>query len=312
MRRTRNTSSPTKPALPAVLAWLVGPGVVFAQDLEPRRWSHLPVGTNVTSLTYIYTDGDVKLDPVLQIENGEVEAHTLVWGYSHWFDFYGKTGRVDVLLPYSTARWEGLLSGALASRRRRGFADPWIRLSINLAGAPALKGKEFQQYRAAHPVSTVVGAALGVMLPIGDYQDDKLLNLGQNRFVIRPQAGVVHIRGAWSYELTGSVFFFTENDDFFQGSTREQDPLYEVQAHVVHTFPSRWWASASAGYNWGGASEIDGVGKDDERGDLLSALSVGLPVGKAQGLKLVYLHGETLENVGTDTNSFLLSWNVRF
>ena len=29
----------------------------------------------------------------------------------------------------------------------------------------------------------------------GEYLDDKLINLGANRFAIRPQSGVVHTRG---------------------------------------------------------------------------------------------------------------------
>ena len=44
----------------------------------------------------------------------------------------------------------------------------------------------------------------------------------------------------------------------------EQDPLYAFQTHVVHTFPSRWWASVSAGYSWGGESEINGSPSDDD------------------------------------------------
>ena len=74
---------------------------------------------------------------------------------------------------------------------RHGFDDPRLRLSVNFIGAPALKGKAYQAYRAAHPVNTVVGAALAVRLPLGEYKKDKLLNLGENRFVFRPQLGFV-------------------------------------------------------------------------------------------------------------------------
>ena len=108
------------------------------------------------------------------------------------------------------------------------------------------------------------------------------------------------------------MFFFTENDEFFGGTTREQDPLYALQSHVIHTFPNRWWASLSAGYNWGGESEIDGDSKDDEQGNLLSAIATGLPIGKRQALKLVYLVNDTQKDVGSDTQSVFLSWNIRF
>ena len=62
------------------------------------------------------------------------------------------------------------------------MADPRVRLSVNFLGSPPLRGSEFQEYKASHPVDTVAGAALALTLPLGEYQDDKLLNLGANRF----------------------------------------------------------------------------------------------------------------------------------
>ncbi|MBK7519074.1 MAG: transporter [Gammaproteobacteria bacterium] len=46
-------------------------------------------------------------------------------------------------------------------------------------------------WRAAHPVGTSAGIALDVQLPLGRYDEDKLINLGQNRYVFRPQLGVL-------------------------------------------------------------------------------------------------------------------------
>ena len=82
----------------------------------------------------------------------------------------------------------------------------------------------------------MASAAVAVSVPLGEYFDDKLLNLGHNRVVIRPQIGILHTRGKWSYELTGSAFLYGDNDDFYGGSTLEQDPLYALQAHLIRTF----------------------------------------------------------------------------
>ena len=43
-------------------------GNVFAQDLEPRRWTHMPNGLNVVSLALGYGEGDNYFDPVLQLD----------------------------------------------------------------------------------------------------------------------------------------------------------------------------------------------------------------------------------------------------
>lgn len=285
---------------------------VSAQDLEPRRWTHMPVGSNVFALSYARTSGDVAIDPLLEVEDGRVQVDSVVASLAHAFDLLGKTGRLDLILPYQQARWEGLLSGTPTSVTREGLADPWVRLSVDVAGAPARKGQEYLEYRAAHPVSTVAGVALSVMLPLGEYREEKLLNLGQNRFIFRPQVGVLHTRGPWSYELTGSTYFFTDDPDFFGGSRREQDPLFDLQGHLIRSFSSQAWGALSLGYSWGGESTVDGLSKDDRRGDLLYSVSIGFPVGKSQALKLVYLRADTQVSVGSETDNLFLSWSVRF
>ncbi len=287
-------------------------GPLAAQDIEPRRWTHLPVGMNILGLGAIYTDGDIALDPVLEIEDTTVETKTVVASYLRAFDFLGQSARFDVRLPYQDARWEGLLSGEPASTERRGLDDPRLRLSIIFIGAPALKGEQYRAYRAAHPVNTVVGAALSVGLPLGEYKDDKLLNLGENRFVFRPQLGFVHTRGHWSYELTGSVFLFTDNDDFFGDNKREQDPLYALQTHLVYLAPRHWWVSVGAARDWGGETKINGENKNDERRDLLYGISAGLPIGSSATVKLAYVAHRSSEDVSKDTDSLGLGYSFRF
>jgi len=195
---------------------------------------------NILGVGAAYTDGDIAFDPILDLEDVTVEVETGLVSFLHAFDMLGQSARFDVRLPYMHARWEGLLAGNQASAERKGLGDPRLRLSVNFTGAPALKGKAFQRYRASHTVNTVAGAALAVTLPLGEYQQDKLLNLGENRFVFRPQLGIVHTRGPWSYELTGSVFLYADNDDFLGNNKREQDPLYALQSHLVYTSPQRW------------------------------------------------------------------------
>jgi len=284
----------------------------FAQDIEPRRWTPLPVGVNVLGAAVVHTDGDIAFDPVLELEDVSVDVDTAIVSYLHAFELAGQSARFDVRLPLQDARWEGLLGGEPASTQRTGLADPRVRLSVNFLGAPALKGKEFQSYRASHPVTTVVGAALAVTLPFGEYKQEKLLNLGANRFVFRPQLGFVHTRGHWSYELTGSVLLFTDNDDFFGNNKREQDPLYALQGHLIYTSPQRWWVSLGAAHDWGGESSINGDKKDDERRDLLYGISAGLPIGSRSSAKLAYVGSRSSEDVGVDSDSVAVAFSTRF
>lgn len=296
----------------AILAWASAPALCAAQDMEPRRWTHLPIGTDVLAVGYVYTTGDLTFDPVLHIEDATVEMHTALASFTHYFALGQRTARVDVMIPTQSGRWEGLLDGSPRTVNRDGLADPAVRLSANLSGAPALRGQDFLGYRQAHPVRTTVGAALELRVPLGEYQEDKLINLGQNRFAIGTQLGALHTRGEWSFELTGSMYLFTDNDEFFGESELEQDPLYAAQAHVVKTFGPGFWLSLGAAYGWAGESTVDGVDKDDEKSNLLYGTAFGFQIGDTQSLRFAYARGDTLADVGADTHSLAAGWSIRF
>ncbi len=122
----------------------------------------------------------------------------------------------------------------------------------------------------------------------------------------------MHTRGHWSYELTGSVFLYTDNDEFLGNNKREQDPLYAVQTHLTYQSSQRWWASIGAGYDQGGESSINGVKKDDQLRDLLYGISAGFPIGSRSSVKLAYIGSRTFEDVGQDTDSIAFSYSFRF
>ena len=284
----------------------------YAQELEPRRWNHVPKNTNFLGVGYGYTKADIFVDPVLSIEDAELDLSTFVTKYIRTFELFGKTARVDLISIFQDAQWQGLLDGAPRTVKRSGFADPAVRFSINLLGAPPLQGKDYAAYRRATERETIAGAGLAVHLPLGEYFDDKLLNLGGNRFIFRPELGVVHDWGNWSVELTGSVWLYTDNDDFFGGRRREQDPLYTLQTQLVYNFARGLWIAAGTGYGIGAESKIDDVRKDDESENIVWALSFGFPIVKRLAGKIGYIGSETLESTGADTNAislgFVVSW----
>ncbi len=311
MQMMRPRSSPSV-AWRVLLLLACAPSLVIAQDLEPRRWTHLPIGTNVVALNYAYTSGDLGFDPVLEIQDAQVEMQTAALGYTRYFGLGQRTARIDVVVPYQSGNWDGLVGGVPRYVNRDGLADPLVRLSANLCGAPALSGKEFADFRREHSDQTSLGAALELRLPLGEYQEDKLINLGQNRYTIAPQLGVLHTHGEWSFELTGSAYFFTENDEFFNGNKLEQDPLFSAQTHVVKLFGQDWWMAAGVAYSWAGASTVNGVAKDDDKSNLISGASIGLRLDATQSVRLGYVRTDTLNDLGSDTDTLVLGWSYRF
>jgi len=196
-------------------------------------------------------------DPALRIENAQFDLQTIGVKYIRSFALFGKSARVDLTQPYQIGHWSGLLNGAPATVERSGLADTSLRFAVNLLGAPPLAGKEFAQYRAKADHETIVGMGLVLQLPTGQYYDDKLINLGNNRFTFRPQLGAIHNWNKWSAELTAQSWFFTANDEFFNGKRLEQDPVYGADAHLIYAIRPGLWLAGSAGYGGGGVTAVN-------------------------------------------------------
>jgi hypothetical protein len=277
-----------------------------AQELEPRRWSHLPINTNFHAIGYAYAEGDLSFDPVLQINDATVEIHTLALRYIRTFDLFGLSGRVDLVGAYQDGTWEGKLGGTPAQVSREGWADPSVRLVVNLYGAPPLEPKEYVEYRAKQESETIVGVGLAVQFPLGEYFDEKLINLGNNRFAFRPQLGVVHNQGKWGFELTASTWIFTDNDDFFGGLKREQKPFYTIQGHAQYHIDPKLWISSGVAFGIGQESTINGDHKDDRRENIVFATSVGYAITRNIGLTVGYLGTRALADTGLDFDSVIV------
>lgn len=288
-----------------LLTLLHGSASLWAQDTEPRRWTHLPTGLNIVGGAIATGRGDIFLDPVLEIEDAEFETYTAVVSYVRSFGLLGRSARVDVTVPYTMGRWNGLLSGEPASTRRHGFNDPGIRLSWLIYGGEALTPQEFATTERS---DTVVGIGIGVRPPLGEYFSDRLINLGTNRWTVRPQLGVTHRRGAWAYELTGSVFLYSDNDDL-DGATLENDPLWAIQGHLIRYFQRGSWASLSSAWGDGADATVDGQSRDQETENWLIALAYGFPINQRQSLKFAWVRGRTQRLNGTDLDSFSVGFS---
>jgi hypothetical protein len=284
--------------------------VANALDVEPRRWSHLPVDAHFIGVAFVHTDANIFLDPALELENVEMDLDTWAMKYIYSFDSFGKSSRIDVTQAYQEGHWSGLLQGLPAQTSRQGLSDTFVRYAVNLYGAPPLKSGDYVAYRREHNAETIIGAGLAIRLPTGDYHANRLINLGQNRYTIRPQLGIQHNRGAWTFEANTELAFFTENDDFFNGSSLEQDPLLVIYATAAYTFRPGLWAGIGYGYDYGGKSKINGVDKNNRQENNALAISLAYPLSPLLGASVSYIKTKTQQATGLDSDSLTagLTW----
>jgi len=229
------------------VAFAAGGSSLHAQDIEPRAYSNAPVGVNFLIAGYTYAEGGVATDPSVPLTNANIRTSTAVLAYARSLDVWGRSGKFDVIVPYSWVSGSAELAGQPRQREVSGFGDPKLRFSVNFYGAPALSLKEFADYRQ----EIIVGASLQVSVPSGQYDADKLVNIGTNRWFIKPELGFSKAWGSWIVELAAGATFFGDNKDFFGGQTRFQDPIYSVQGHLIYGFRSGVWMALDGTYYTG-------------------------------------------------------------
>ena len=55
-----------------------------------------------------------------------------------------------------------------------------MRFSVNFYGSPALSLEEFTNYQQ----DLIIGSSIQVSAPLGQYDENKLVNLGNNRWFV--------------------------------------------------------------------------------------------------------------------------------
>ena len=270
-----------------------------AQELEPGLYQNAPVAMNVVAVGYAYSNGNVLVDASLPLEDVKAELHGVALGYVRTLNLMGLSAKLDAQAPVSWGSFEGEVTGEQRTRSLSGLADPRIRLAVNLLGASALSLPEFVKYRQR----AILGASLQVVLPLGQYDPERLINLGANRWAFRPEIAVAQALRRWNFELAGGAWLFTENEEFFGGASRTQEPLYFVKGNVIYTFRRGLWLSLSAGHAEGGETKVDRVSRNDLQSNNRVAATLALPAGRATSLKLAYTNGLSTR-LGADFDSF--------
>ncbi len=232
---------------------------------------------------YSYSDGGLSTAASSPIKDAQLQMHTAVLAYARSLDVWGKSGKFDVILPYSQLSGTARYQGQPRERHVSGLHDPRFRFSVNFYGAPALSVEEFANYQQ----DLIIGASLQVSPPLGQYDQDKLVNLGNNRWFVKPDIGISKALGPVTVELSTGVVFFTSNDDYLGGKTFEQDPVYSTQLHATYNFGRGIWAALSGTWDYGGRTAIDGVRSDDVDNNWRVGATLALPVNRNNSIKLL-------------------------
>jgi len=280
---------------------------VCAQDLEPRAYTNIPRGINFVVAGYSYMSGGVLFDPAVPLENAKININGSLLAYARSLNIAGLSGKFDMIVPYAWLSGSADFQGQTISRDVSGLADARLRMSVNFIGAPSLPISGFKDYKQ----DLVIGASLQVYVPTGQYDPDKLVNIGTHRFSFKPELGISKTLGHLVLELTGGAAFYTTNHDFYGGKTRSQAPIGSLQGHVNYNFTPGIWAAVDGTYYWGGHTTLDGVEGNDLQKNSRLGLTFALPLNLHHSLKFTFSTGVSTRT-GTDFTAVGVYWQYRW
>jgi hypothetical protein len=265
-------------------------GSVLAVDDGARAYWKGRDGTNGVSIQYLRLDLQAsdtqQFAPGQYIyANADTEANIFIANYVRHMTLFKRPSSLSLAIVGGSVDLDvnakapgqfvppGIAPGIAFSQSSSGFADPSVQLVVNLFGTPPLRsGVDLLNYE---PTLTLDIATM-LAFPIGKYDDDKLVNMGLNRWFGRIALPSKYHFGPFtpgymtSLEFTPSVWLFAENNDFI-GQKMENDPMWQLEAHLTHDFTSSFFGSLDLLYRGGFQSEIDGV----EVGDKLDIGNLG-------------------------------------
>ncbi len=287
-------------------AWVLVASPVSAQQLEPRSYVASPVGGRFVILGVSHSSGDVLVDPSLPVEDVSAKSSIPMVGFGGTFGMFGRLASAYAIVPYAWGNVSGRIFEAQAQTSRSGLADPLLRFNIHLVGNPALSLREF----AKMPRRPIVGISLTASPPLGQYYPTKLINLGTNRWAVKPEIGVSLPVRRWLFDAYLGVWTFTTNHEFYPGSNeRSQRPVAAFQAHVSYNLTLRAWAAFDATWYNGGRTWLNGVPKSDKQNNARVGATLSLPFGRRYSLKAAY-SWDLATSAGSGFNTISIGWNI--
>jgi hypothetical protein len=253
-------------------------------------WKTLSGGNAVPLIVNSMSGNTNPFDPAMTVNaEANFEATLALAGYAHTFSLFDRATMVAVLLPMGRLSGEVIANGETVGAPASGFGDPTLEFNINVAGPPAQKNLvDALRYEPKFSLDLIADLAV----PIGEYDSDESLNIGQNRWYGRVGAPIVWQLGPWvpgrrtTLEFLPAVWLFGKNDDYV-GQTLETDPLYQLDAHLTRDLTERLWAAVDGAWFTGGKPSVDGI--DGEKLDNLAfGLTLGYQINENLGLTFGY------------------------
>ena len=253
------------------------PPQALAQVPARFYWDTLSDANAVPLIVNSMSGNTNPFDPSHTVTPGaSFDATLALAGYARTFSLLDRAAMAAILLPMGRISGDVTVAGKTFNQSASGFGDPMLEFKINVLGPPAQKNiPDVLRYEPGFSVNLLADLAV----PIGEYDSDQPLNIGQNRWYGRLGLPIIWQLGPWvpgrrtTLEFLPAVWFFGNNNNYV-GQTLKTDPMFQVDGHLTRDFTEHFWGSLDAAWYYGGQASINGVS-----GEKLNNLGVGLTLG---------------------------------
>lgn len=215
---------------------------------DPKDAICPPGGTSFFLFYYRHYSGDeLYANGTKTADNIDYQLDMAIFRYAHFVSLGDWTWSYDLLQPVGDLDFNSFNSN--------GLADTNAATHIN---TPVLWQSDKMTY--------MMSAGFYLSAPTGEYEASDAVNLGTNRWSYKFEYTPLILQvDKFSWEVTGDVTFYTDNDDYGASSADlETDPLYGFQTHVAYNITDTFWVGLSYYYYSGAENEVNGVSQDDE------------------------------------------------
>lgn len=236
-------------ALSTVLYVYYGSGasVAWAIDIQPRDYRLLPPGTNLGLVYYDYAHREsLSIDNGPTLNNGtHLDSHIGILRYVHYTELAELPIAVEALVPFGTLN-NGEIGGT-SLKSASGFADPYLAVVI------------WPYHDAEQGTDVAIGSY--TQPPLGNYNRNRVLNLGTNRWTQDFQLSVTQSLGtAFTFEVASDVIFYTDNTNANrEGQTLTQQPTWQFQTWLSYDITPRSYIAAGYNSYYGGQQKVAGT-----------------------------------------------------
>lgn len=236
------------------------PGQAWAQFTDAHSYDNTPVGTNQVELAYSYVHANASLDTALIITGAKLNLNQGTISYARYFGLFDRTMWVEAGVPI--AGLIGSVSGTRIQGSITGAGDSSYQAAMLLKGGPALTVEQFENYKP----TTILGVSFTVTAPSGQYNANKILNLGSDRWLFKPEFALSQPFGPeqkWQLDAYANAYFYTDNTSYRGREILHQQPLPGFEGHLSYSFNDSVWVSLDTRYSFRAITFVNGIDQNN-------------------------------------------------